>query len=80
MLQATAGFVNCTGGNNGDNPTQVSRADIDGVIHTLVTNNARRITDAIEGKVLALFKSSLIDLETRQGDKAQAEAEMLLAA
>ena len=33
-----------------------------------------------EAKMLGLSKSSLIDLETLQGDKGQAEAEMLLAA
>ena len=33
-----------------------------------------------EAKMLGLYKSSLIDLETLQGDKGQAEAEMLLAA
>lgn len=49
-LAATAAFINCTGGTNGDNPTQITRSDIDGVIRTLVTNNARRITDAIEGE------------------------------
>ena len=49
-LSATAAFINCTGGANGDNPTEITRSDIDGVIRTLVTNNARRITDAIEGE------------------------------
>lgn len=50
MLAGTAAFINATGGTNGDNPTQITRSDIDGVIRTLVTNNARRITDAVEGE------------------------------
>jgi N4-gp56 family major capsid protein len=50
MLAGTAAFINCTGGVNGDNPTEITRSDIDGVIRSLVTNNARRISDAIEGQ------------------------------
>lgn len=49
MLQATAAFVNCTGGVDGDNPTEMTRADFDGVIRSLVTANALRISGAIEG-------------------------------
>ena len=50
MLAGTAAMINCVNGINGDNPTEITRSDIDGVIRTLVTNNARRITDAIEGE------------------------------
>lgn len=50
MLSATAGFVNATGGMDGDNPTEITRSDIDGVIRTLVNNNAKRVTDEIEGE------------------------------
>jgi N4-gp56 family major capsid protein len=32
-----------------DNPTELTRSDIDGVIKTLVTNNSKRIMDTIEG-------------------------------
>jgi N4-gp56 family major capsid protein len=49
MLNATATVINCTGGGGGDNPTPLSRADIDGVIRTLATANAKRITDSIDG-------------------------------
>lgn len=49
MLAATASFVNCTGGGNGDNPTEITRSDINGIIRTLVNNNARRLTAPIEG-------------------------------
>jgi N4-gp56 family major capsid protein len=32
-----------------DNPTELTRSDIDGIIRTLVNSNAKRITDSIEG-------------------------------
>ena len=63
MLAATAGFMNAVGGVNGDNPTEVTRTDVDEVVRTLLSNNAYTIMDNIEGKLLALVKSSLIDLE-----------------
>lgn len=72
MLAATAGFINCTGGVNGDNPTEITRSDVDTVVRTLLNNNAYTIMDNIEGedkfgtapKMNGRFKSSLIDLET----------------
>lgn len=68
MLAGTASFINATNGTNADNPTEITRADIDEVIRTLVNNNAYTIADNIEGedrfgKVCAEVKSSLIDLE-----------------
>ena len=50
MLASTASFVNCTGGTNGDNPTEMSRGDVDAIIQTLVGNNAYTISDHIEGE------------------------------
>lgn len=50
MLASTASFINCTGGVNGDNPTEMTRSDIDEVIRTLVSNNAYTIMDLIEGE------------------------------
>lgn len=50
MLAATASFINCTGGVNGDNPTELSRYDVDTVIQTLIGNNAYTISDNIEGE------------------------------
>lgn len=50
MLQATATFINCTAGVDGDNPTELTRTDIDGIIRTLVVSNAKRITETIEGE------------------------------
>lgn len=50
MLASTASFINCTGGTNGDNPTELSRSDVDEVIKTLATANAYTISDVIEGE------------------------------
>ena len=50
MLNATAAFINCTNGVNGDNPTEMTLPDIQGVVRTLVTANAKRITETIEGE------------------------------
>jgi N4-gp56 family major capsid protein len=50
MLAATAAFINCTGGVNGDVPTEITRSDVDGIIATLANNNAYTIMDNIEGK------------------------------
>jgi len=50
LLEATAGIVNCTGGVNGDNPTEVTRGDLDGVVATLQDNDAEFIYEMIEGE------------------------------
>lgn len=50
MLASTASFINCVGGVNGDNPTELTRSDCDEVIRTLAGNNAYTILDNIEGE------------------------------
>ena len=50
MLAATATFVNCVGGVNGDVPTEITRSDVDSVVRTLLNNNAYTIMDVIEGQ------------------------------
>jgi N4-gp56 family major capsid protein len=50
MLAATAAFINCTGGVDGDNPTEITRSDVDTVVRTLLNNNAYTIMDNIEGE------------------------------
>lgn len=50
MLAASAGFINCVGGVNGDNPTEITRSDVDTVVRTLLNNNAYTIMDNIEGE------------------------------
>ena len=49
MLTSTASVINCTGGVNGDNPTELSRSDIDTVVISLLNNDAMMISDNIEG-------------------------------
>lgn len=50
MLAAGAGFINSVGGVNGDNPTDLSRFDVDVVVRTLLSNDAYTIMDNIEGE------------------------------
>ena len=50
MLAATAASINCVGGVNGDNPTEITRTDVDDVVRTLLTNNAYTVLDNIEGE------------------------------
>lgn len=90
MLASTASQINCTGGTNGDNPTELTRSDVDEVIRTLADNNAYTIADMIEGEdkfgtapvrdaYFALGSTQLIgDLENVQGfiAKAQYPAQM----
>jgi|SRR5271170_67513 len=51
MLVATASQVNCVNGGDGDNPTELTRIDIDIVVQTLLSNNAMFISDDIEGSL-----------------------------
>lgn len=79
MLAATAGFINCVGGVNGDNPTEITRSDVDTVVRSLLNNNAYTILDNIEGEdkfgtapvrdaYFALCSSSLVgDLDNVNG-------------
>jgi N4-gp56 family major capsid protein len=50
MLAATASFINCTGGVNGDNPTEITRTDVDTAVRTLLNSDAYTIMDNIEGE------------------------------
>lgn len=50
MLMASASVYNFEGGNNGDNPTDISPFDIDSITSTLLSNDAWMITDSIEGE------------------------------
>ena len=50
MLAGTAAFINCTAGVNGDNPTEITRSDVDDVVRALLGNNAYTILDNIEGE------------------------------
>lgn len=49
MLASTASFINCTGGFDGDNPTEITLPDVQTVVRALLNNNAYTIEDNIEG-------------------------------
>jgi N4-gp56 family major capsid protein len=50
MLAGTAAFINAVSGGNGDNPTEITAADVSVVVRTLLNNNAYTILDNIEGE------------------------------
>lgn len=50
MLEATASFVNCSGGANGDSPTELARSDINNVVFELIGASSKMISDNIEGE------------------------------
>ena len=50
MLASTASFINCVGGTNGDNPTEITRSDVDTVVRTLRGNNAYSFLTGVEGE------------------------------
>lgn len=50
MLAGTAAFINSVGGVNGDNPTEITRTDVDEVVRALLGSNAYTILDNIEGQ------------------------------
>lgn len=50
MLASTSAFVNCTSGVNGDNPTEITRNDIDLIVRALRGANAYSFLSGIEGE------------------------------
>jgi N4-gp56 family major capsid protein len=50
MLAGSAASLNCVNGVNGDNPTEITRADVDEVVRTLLDNDAYTLLDNIEGE------------------------------
>ena len=50
MLAATAAVIHCVGGVNGDNPTEITRNDINEVVRTLLGNDAYTVLDNIGGE------------------------------
>ena len=85
MACLKASFINCVGGANGDNPTELTRSDIDTAIRTLVNANAYTISDMIEGELkfgtapvrdsfFAMMSAQMIsDLEQVNGFIAKAQ-------
>jgi len=50
MLAGTAGVINCVNGVNGDNPTEITRADVNNGTATLQNNNAEFTSNVIQGE------------------------------
>ena len=50
MLASTSSFINCVNGANADNPTEITRADIDQVVKSLRGNNAYSFLSGVEGE------------------------------
>lgn len=50
MLASTASFINSVGGTNGDNPTEITRSDVDTVVRTLRGNNAYSFLSGVSGE------------------------------
>jgi hypothetical protein len=85
MLEATASLINCVGGTNGDNPTEIVRSDVDGVVATLQNNDGEFISEMIGGEnkfgtgpvrdsYFAMADSNMIgQLENVQGFIAKAQ-------
>lgn len=60
VILSSASFINATGGNNGDNPTEVSLSDIDDVTTLLISNDAMMMLEQ-EGGELRFGSSPLND-------------------
>lgn len=50
MLASTASVYTCTGGNNGDNPTQITFQDASAIVSQLMDNNAYTVLRNIPGE------------------------------
>ena len=50
MLASTSSFINCVNGTNGDNPTEITRSDVDTVVRSLRGNSAYSFLSGIEGE------------------------------
>lgn len=50
VLASTASTVACSNGVNGNNPTELTKADLDAAVFTLLSNDAEMISDVIVGR------------------------------
>lgn len=80
-IVSAASKIYAAGGQNGDNPTNLGVSDFSLVAATLDTNNAYKFVSGIGGedkygtgprKTYGAVKPSVIDMEARRGDMAQA--------
>lgn len=85
ILAACASATDATGGDNADTPTELTKADIDGVVKTLLGNRAKMIrpvipaaqgqgTSPVRASYFAITDTDIVDdLEAVSGFKACAE-------
>ena len=85
MLASSASSINCTGGGNGNTPTNIAGSDIERATRNLIGNNAWTVTDQIEGEnrigttpirnaFVAMCHSNLItDLDAIPGWRAKSD-------
>lgn len=81
VLASTSSVLQCANGVNGSTPTELTKADIDIAVRTLLGNDAEMISEVVRNN--DHVKSSLIDLEVygeSYDDRAQAEPELARAA
>jgi len=50
MMASTAASVNCVGGTNGDNPTEITASDIDEIVQALIGADGRTFLEKIPGE------------------------------
>ncbi len=89
VLASTSSVLQCANGVNGNTPTELTKADIDISVRTLLGLDAEMISEVVVGRDAfgeqsAEVKSALIDLDiltdNAEDDRGQAETEMLKAA
>lgn len=51
LLRSTASRINCVSGTNGQNPTEITRSDINEAIRALVSSNGHTFVDKIPGEL-----------------------------
>ncbi len=81
VLASTMSVLEAANGVNGNTPTELTKADIDIAVRTLLGFDAETISEVVRHNDHS--KLSLIDLESyseSHGDRAQAEVNLLLAA
>jgi len=59
-LSSVASATNASGGTNGNTPTEITKSDIDGVVKTMMGNDAKFISEIIDGKSEAAFGTAPI--------------------
>lgn len=48
LFASSVSYINCTGGGNGDSPSNISRADVNNIETILLNNDARTMLESIE--------------------------------